>query len=718
MSQQSPTPNPKAVGSETDKKTLLNPGTAYQRQVIIVFVGLLFFWLLYFALVGLACWGIYLLWELPLVSNSGYAILLKVGSLAMGVMFLGFLLKFIFKSNDAEDKSMIEIKEAEQPRLFEFLRTLSKEIGCSFPGKVYVNHEINAKVFYHNPLLSLFFPVKKNLLIGLGLVNSLTLTELKAVLAHEFGHFSQGSMRLGSYVYMANRIIYDMVYSRDSWDLWLDRWRASDFRIAIFAWMLSPFVWLVRVLMKGLYMGLNMLQSSLSRQMEFHADRVAVYAAGSSAIVHALYRLEGAGEAYGFAVNQVKTAFDHQLYSNNLFFHQREAEKYLMQKHPEFKEKSLELVLDPTREKEAYLFSKDDLHNADMYASHPANYLREQNAKAFFVPGESDNRSAWTLFDNSEALSEKVSKHIFINLLALPKDTSFNKAEEVQAFIEEELKELGFDDRYQSYYGNRYLADVSLGKRRVLLPSLEIETEQGLNEAIKNLYNEDFIKKMAEIKASEERYADLLNLLQLNKSKVEYKGKIYTQPELKTAIERYKSILEEYAEWYVQRDELIFMVHLEAAKRLQYAVDEFNIRYDFQWKIQEIHYQLKQSYEQFIHWVRAIIEKNGIPAEEVGYYARNLSDHYKTAYNALHEASKLDIPELNNMEQVENLADFLCPNGLPVISTVTIDGASIQKFDIVMQETIGRCSRIFRKNLGKILTLQENIEARYKERFL
>jgi Zn-dependent protease with chaperone function len=39
---------------------------------------------------------------------------------------------------------------------------------------------------------------RKNLQIGIGLVNSVTVSEFKAVLAHEFGHFSQRSMKVAA----------------------------------------------------------------------------------------------------------------------------------------------------------------------------------------------------------------------------------------------------------------------------------------------------------------------------------------------------------------------------------------------------------------------------------------------------------------------------------------------------------------------------------------
>ena len=70
----------------------------------------------------------------------------------------------------------------------------------------------------HTGITSLFWPTGKDLLIGLGLVNILNLSEFKSVLAHEFGHFAQKSTRLGGYVYTANRLIYDLVCGRDWFD--------------------------------------------------------------------------------------------------------------------------------------------------------------------------------------------------------------------------------------------------------------------------------------------------------------------------------------------------------------------------------------------------------------------------------------------------------------------------------------------------------------------
>src|SRR5207244_2163286 len=104
------------------------------------------------------------------------------------------------------------------------------------PHRVYLTPDVNAAVFYHESLLSLFLPTPKNLIIGLGLVNQLNLSEFKAVLAHEFGHFSQNSMKLGTYVYVSNRVIGELVFGRDWLDDLVNGIRGLDIRIAIFAW--------------------------------------------------------------------------------------------------------------------------------------------------------------------------------------------------------------------------------------------------------------------------------------------------------------------------------------------------------------------------------------------------------------------------------------------------------------------------------------------------
>ena len=153
-----------------------------------------------------------------------FTVIIGVGLLALSVMFMAFLIKFIFVKHRNESDQRVEVTAQDHPLLFAFIDRLTTEVGSPKPYKVFLSPSVNASVFYNSSFWSLFLPVQKNLEIGLGLVNSLNLSEFKAVMAHEFGHFSQRSMKLGSYVYVVNRVIYNLVYDRDGWDRLLDKW--------------------------------------------------------------------------------------------------------------------------------------------------------------------------------------------------------------------------------------------------------------------------------------------------------------------------------------------------------------------------------------------------------------------------------------------------------------------------------------------------------------
>ena len=137
------------------------------------------------------------------VEDQPNPLVLIPGGLFSGLLCL-FLVKGFFKSGQKERTVRVEITADDQPLLFDFIDRLCEETGAPTPRKVYVSHEVNAAVMTHTGITSLFWPTGKDLLIGLGLVNILNLSEFKSVLAHEFGHFAQKSTRLGGYVYTAD----------------------------------------------------------------------------------------------------------------------------------------------------------------------------------------------------------------------------------------------------------------------------------------------------------------------------------------------------------------------------------------------------------------------------------------------------------------------------------------------------------------------------------
>ena len=228
-------------------KNFTRVSLSFRSKVLVILSAVILFAFTYLAMLSASGYLVYYSITSKMGEILWLAILLKAGMILGSVMLFIFLIKFTFKRAAFNNPLHIEIKRVQHPELFQFIRQLCKETRAPFPKKILITHDVNAAVFYNNTFLSLFFPTKKNLLVGLGLVNMLNLSEFKATLGHELGHFSQSSMRLGSYAYMATRIINDMVYSRDKWDETLIEWKKSEsVSLAVLAVIIQVIVWILK----------------------------------------------------------------------------------------------------------------------------------------------------------------------------------------------------------------------------------------------------------------------------------------------------------------------------------------------------------------------------------------------------------------------------------------------------------------------------------------
>src|SRR5260370_686673 len=170
---------------------LPQPSAAYQRRVWLAGACLLLCQARYFLAGG---WLLFPAYRRTLGAGapafSGYAV-------GICALFLAvFMLKPIFFVRRGRVDGAVEVTQAQQPRLFAFLFELADAAAAPRPHRVFLSSQVNAAVFYDLSLLNLIFPSRKNLEIGLALMNALTLALFRAVLAHEFGHFTQRSIAL------------------------------------------------------------------------------------------------------------------------------------------------------------------------------------------------------------------------------------------------------------------------------------------------------------------------------------------------------------------------------------------------------------------------------------------------------------------------------------------------------------------------------------------
>ncbi|MDX2029634.1 MAG: M48 family metallopeptidase [Blastocatellia bacterium] len=389
--------------------TLRKPTAAYKRHAWLAVAGLLLFVLAYFSLAGWFVWTAYRMFGRAFVGGGGLGEALAGACAAFLAIFMLKALFFVKHGSVSEE---FEIKPKDHPRLFEFLHRLADEAGAPRPHRVFVSTQVNAGVFYDLSILNLLFPSKKNLEIGLGLVNVLSLGELKAVLAHEFGHFAQRTMAVGRWVYIAQQIAAHIVARRDLLDAFLARLSNFDLRVAWIGWLLSLIIWAIRSLVETAFSLVVLTQRVLAREMEMQADLVAVSLTGSDALIHALHRLQAADEAWAVTLFFLQTELTNERATSDAFTVQARIIEHLRVIRDDPAYGCVPAL--PAEQPEAHrVFRAEIAHPPRMWSTHPLNHEREENAKRVYIPASVDERSAWELFDEPARLREKQTARMY-----------------------------------------------------------------------------------------------------------------------------------------------------------------------------------------------------------------------------------------------------------------------------------------------------------------
>jgi Zn-dependent protease with chaperone function len=430
---------------------------SYQLRATLAVLAILAFFVLYAALVV----GLGLLFLYAITYEMGHVnkltILAKVGAIAGAGMLFIFTLKFIFKLKNNKPSNRIKLHKKDYPELWEFVYKICEETNAPKPKWIYADPDVNAYVSYTNMWLSLMLPVRKELTIGLGLVDSLNLSEFKAVMSHEFGHFAQRSMKIGSYIISSNTVIHDMIFSRDKWDDLLDQWRSSDIRLSAAAWIITPIIWLIRQVLALFYQFLNIMYSSLSREMEFNADKVAISTSGSDTIISGLWKLDSGFATWNATINYAYLASQKKQFVKNLYTHNKNAHERLAPQ-----QESLLNNLPPDPRGGKMYFTSSEHSKVGMYASHPPNDKRQDNAKAPYIMCEMDERSPWLLFKNKTQLQQQMTTLIYQEYLGKTAETYITE-KDFENFITSENHGKTLLEKYNNTFENRfvYIPDTS-----------------------------------------------------------------------------------------------------------------------------------------------------------------------------------------------------------------------------------------------------------------
>ena len=429
----------------------LRPSKDFRQAARRVVLSILLFLLFYLVLIMLSIWLLLATidWARALIEwrPSLLPIVLGAGLVALGAMCVIFTIKFIFSKTIDDDPLRHQITETEHPKLFEFIRRLAGETKTSLPKKIFISPGVNAAVFYNSSFWSLFFPVPKNLEIGLGLVNTLNISEFKAVLAHEFGHFSQRSMRLGSYIYTVNRVIFNLVFERDNWDSWLEEWIERGGITGIFGAITFLIVQIVRGLLSIAYGLVNAAYSRLSVEMEHHADLVAVSVSGNTSFLSAMRKSELSTAGYEAMQSILVRLSGEEKCLPNMYEGHTALNIYLA------RQQGLEVRNDQVRisdEDLHLLVSRSRVNYKDQWASHPELIDRERFVSRVSLEGELILDSAWILFNDPKGVQREETHKTYELFFQEAKQPI--SLEDFEHYVDEASAKGKISDQYNGFY--------------------------------------------------------------------------------------------------------------------------------------------------------------------------------------------------------------------------------------------------------------------------
>ncbi len=291
----------------------VRPTLLYRAWILIIAATMVLLPAIYVALIGLVGYAVYLhatanLAIIQNVRNIKVALILYAGPLAAGAIVIAFMLKPLF-ARPAKRPKVRKVDPSKEPLIAAFVDGVCSSVGAPRPSRIEVDCQVNASA----QLASWVFSPRRDLVltIGLPLVAGLSLREFTGVLAHEFGHFSQGAgMRLSLLIRSINHWFARVVYERDEWDQTLVEWSGSgQGALILVSLMARPSVWLTRRVLWILMVTGHAVSGFLSRQMEFDADRYEARMVGGDTFGRTMGRIGELGLASNAAHNELATSW-------------------------------------------------------------------------------------------------------------------------------------------------------------------------------------------------------------------------------------------------------------------------------------------------------------------------------------------------------------------------------------------------------------------------
>lgn len=306
-----------------------------------------------------------------------------VAIIAIGVLITVFaILKSLFIRRIDEDPGT-RIDLSQNPGLRDLLNEVAGRIGTRPVDNVYLTPGTDVAVMERGGMLKqLTGKSERCLILGVGVMEGMKLSWFKAVLAHEYGHFSNKDTAGGGFAIAVRRSLMTM---------------AESLAAGGAATWYNP-AWLF---INGFYRVFLRISQGASRLQEVLADRWAAFAYGAAAFEEGLTHVIRQSVKFDFhAQNTLNEVVEQQQPLANLYTYQ-----------PQQKSENAEI-------EDAV---KESIHaQPTVYDSHPAPAARFEWVHALGAKGTGlkpgDSSEVWTVFSNPDQLQREMTTQIRASL--------------------------------------------------------------------------------------------------------------------------------------------------------------------------------------------------------------------------------------------------------------------------------------------------------------
>jgi heat shock protein HtpX len=242
-------------------------GSLIVRSIVAILL-LIGFYALAFGIAGVLLWLAY--------AQVVYAhhVFLKLIVICVGLA--GLILWSVMPRPDRFEPPGPRLVEAEQPRLFALVRDIGQRTGQAMPREIYLVANVNAFVTQRGGVMGFFS--RRVMGVGLPLLSLLTVSELSAVLAHEFGHYHGGDTKLGPWIYKTRgaltRTVVSLLQGGQGWGA------------------------IVSVPFKAYLQFFLRITQAISRAQELAADALAARVVGQTPLISGLKAVHGGAAAF------------------------------------------------------------------------------------------------------------------------------------------------------------------------------------------------------------------------------------------------------------------------------------------------------------------------------------------------------------------------------------------------------------------------------------